>query len=689
MILNLIILLILFILFITYQGFKILFSTKDTLFKNIVKLFALLGATFIFVNICLSLYIYYSLMNSKGLRGPTGIQGLNGKKGNKGLCTSNCGQQVCYDLISTNINKYLKGQNLNELKNKLLKDKINKICFSDKYLGFLHSENPNKPNEKELINYIETIFKKWIDKILKYNKGKSFLNSIESTESYFGPINIESNPFYEIKKYEIWDWGEPYKFNPIIRHQNIKEQDLPEVVGDLEVIFTNDYEEPIIINKVIKDKYGPKDCKHNQLGDNNTNPRNISKCLTDTVNPIEIWKRIEYVDYKNNISFYNISEKYTNNLNKTNTNKFYKVGTIWRGGTNNTDKLKKKSILVKDRGTDNLKEPQRFELIWSTEKFTKELNITKTDPDYKLTPNIYIYRPIPPDGYISLGDYVSNKNENNIKDELQNFRCIKKSLVEPFDLDKNTIWDETGFKIIERDQQKSEPYTITLKPVNISPIGISNKEDEINNLGHKKINGMKLGGYNFFRASESPSHSPSKEKCWIIKPSTYNVVKTNDPDVPNNEFGIGWLGGKLRESKYSVYKSDLNLDFTPKGIIEPYEDAFDTKYFIEYNDKTKTYLILRKKNSNFEYLNNNTIEFVSEDNNNNSNYQWIINTINNIEDKYYLITIQPKENQTKYLDNNNTLQPSPYKWKLYPSTSYSDLEPTEEEEEQEEEEFNS
>ena len=24
------------------------------------------------------------------------------------------------------------------------------------------------------------------------------------------------------------------------------------------------------------------------------------------------------------------------------------------------------------------------------------------------------------------------------------------------------------------------------------------------------------------------------------------IVKTGDPQVPNNEFGIGWLGGKLR-----------------------------------------------------------------------------------------------------------------------------------------------
>jgi hypothetical protein len=677
MLLNLIILLVLFVLFIIYQSVLILFNNNQSNFQNSVKLFALIGGCLIFFNIVLNLYIYNSLMNTKGLVGPRGIEGKQGKVGDKGLCNADCGEKVCYKLVYDGINDHLKNKYVKNLKNNFLINKINKICFSEKYTSFLHSADPNKPTEKELIDYIQDTFNTWIDIIASNNKGPKFIETPEYEETYFDP---NTGPFNEIKKYELWDWGEPYRFKPITRQQCALDEELPKVNAELELYFTKDYVK-VYKNDEIETMYGPEDCPFNQLGEGRTNPREISSCLYDKYNSEKVWKIYEFINYKNNIGFY---EPELNKINTDTKQQYYIVGTVWTG-TNKEVELGKETIVVRDTGKDNLREPIEWKKIWSEGDIAKDKII---DPIMKSkVSSITIWRPVPPDGYSSLGDFVTHDEDSN-STARNNFRCIKTDLLETYQLDNTSVWDTSGFKVKNKTKITDDTTNFSQPKISIYPIGISDRNEEIQYLGHKKTQSIKLGGYNFFRISNSQTGSKSKEPCFRIKPSSYTIVKTGDPKTPDNEYGIGWLGGKMRESKYSTYKSDLKLDFFPRGIIEfTGANPNNLKYYIEaiesLDSSTKQYFILQnnKKNpENFDYmyaLKDIEIEWKSgitntNDIKNDPTFIWHIDNIQ-LKDNYYLVTISNNDTYLNLNNNNLELTETQNKWKLYPSTNISDI----------------
>ena len=366
---NILILLVLYILGCIYVILTLLFG-KDTFFKNLSNTMAFIVIALLIFHFFLCSYIYISLTNAHGSHGPPGIEGKRGNDGKPGKCTSECGQQNCYTIITNNISTFLKDENRGTFENTFLKNKINKICFSDNYQGFLTSKLKQKPTEKELINYLNDTILKWIKIILsnKQKNGTRFLNNSDYDETYYDP-NI--TPFNEIKKYEIWDWGEPYKMKPIIRRQCTDKEQLPKSdISDLDIIYTNDYEEPIFTTQTRKNTYGPINCPYNQLGSDFSNPRDITKCFyynekNEVIKKENVWIHEEYIGFKRDISFYNISKRTING--KT----YYPIGTVWRGNKNpfrsNTTQLfygpSKKTILV----SGDIKHPVDFKKIWSSD----------------------------------------------------------------------------------------------------------------------------------------------------------------------------------------------------------------------------------------------------------------------------------------------------------------------------------
>ena len=557
MILNLILLFIIYIIFIIYYSLK-LFLGSESVIKNFNNTLAFLSVCTIIFNICLCLYIFYSLQNKKGDNGPKGIQGIMGKNGKDGICTAKCGQSACYSLVIEKVNKFLKDKNLGDIGNKFIMNKINKICFSDKYIGFLTSPSEKKPNEKTLIDYISDIVIEWVKQILSFKNGVKFLNTKELDESFYDK-NI--TPFKEIKKFEIWDWGDPYRFKPIIRQQCSNKKELPHSEeAALEILYTNNYDEPVFVNKLNPTLYGPDDCNYNQLGEQKTNPRNTEHCYyyndsTDNVDIKKTWKKEEYFSFSKDISFFNISKKTINN--KT----YYPVGTVWRGNNNIYKNEKKTSygppketILISELGTQP---PKDFELIWSTNDKICNNCIPSNN-------SFSIWRPIPPDNYVSLGDYITR---GDLKPETNSIRCIPKKCVQEIKiLDNSSVWTEEGFQKKEKSNPDSKAVIKEYsKRVSIWPVGITEKEEEITNISYKKINPLRIGGYNLFRSRDAhlkPRNSSGKG--WEIIPSCYNIVKTDDPKIPSNDLGIGWIGGKKRENKYSVFS---DLKYTLTGII--------------------------------------------------------------------------------------------------------------------------
>ena len=670
--LNLIILFFLFLSGIVFASFKILIGSEQFVDK-LNNTFAILAIGAIIVNICFCLYIYYSLLGKTGKLGPKGTRGKHGKSGKDGLCTSKCGKVACYSLVLKNIKGFMDEKNIGELNNTFFKNRLNKICFSEKYTGFLTNGNSKtKPNEKALIDYISELSIEWVKTILKFKNGTKFLNTPELDESFYDK-NI--TPFKEISKYEVWGWGGPYKFKPIIRQQCSNRKELPNAEqADLEIVYTNSYSKPVFVNKLNPTKYGPVDCPHNQLGENQTRD-DVPLCFyysdsDDQVTAKKTWKREQYNSFSQDISFYNLEPK------KINDKLYYPVGTVWRGSNNiyqneKKDRYgpKKETILVSDMNT---KPPVDFVKIWST-------NDKECDNCIPGENSFSVWRPIPPDNFVSLGDYI---NSGDIKPKLNVIRCINKKCVQEIKILNNTsVWDEKGFVKTEKPGLKSD--TITKKfsgKVSIWPIGITNNEEEISNYSYKKINPLRIAGYNLFRANNSYS-KPNKEngKGWEIKTSCYKVLKTDDPAVPSSDLGIGWLGGKQRDNSYSAF---TDLGYTMNGFVTNNDINKGDKlgFYIDHVKEDQYSLRgFNKTSGNFDrYLlsNETKISYTNEVNDSIHNSLWKINIIS---DKNKLIKIVSNNNKCLHQDIHtdgtislelNDCDQGGTQWKFSPSTGY-------------------
>ena len=677
---NILILFILYLLICIYICIKLLLN-DDVFFKKIINTMGFGVVALTIFHIFYSSYIYLSLKDSHGIPGPQGIEGKPGKEGKKGICNSECGQQSCYTIVLNNVNSFLKKEGIGSCDNMFLKNKINKLCFSDNYQGFLTSKLKKKPTEKDVIGYISDTVLKWIKIILsnKQQNGVQFLNNPDYDESYYDP-NI--TPFNEIKKYEIWDWGEPYKIKPIIRRQCTDQEQLPKSdISDLDIIYTNNYEEPLFISKTRKNTYGPIDCPYNQLGSDFSNPRDITKCYTyDSNNSVistqDVWLREEYIGFKRDISFYNVKKRIVKG--KT----YYPVGTVWRATSNKyRSELNKtaygphkKTILVAGK----ISFPIDFKKIWSSS------DCEKCVPDkYTIT----VWRPIAPKGYVCLGDFVSRGTEPPEKEAIA---CISESCVSELPLKKNSdVWNTDGFMKRIKKKSNSKGNIVSYKGSNVSiwPIGITEKEEEILNLSYKKINPLRIGGYNLFRANNSFLKPTTKSSMgWEIKSKCYTIMPTQDPDIPNNDMGTGWLGGKQRDTMFSVFPF---LKYTINGILDAYPVKSNESFYIEHVEGNFYSLKGADKNTGLfnSYLreNHTSINRIKDTNYDRSvnQLQWEIDIQEKItenDNTYPIIKLKSKSNNKCILQNTSPDGTLDYSlvncdtdgtlWKFTPSTGF-------------------
>ena len=272
MVINYILLCVLVFIFLLVNTIKIIYKTKGG-FETTIEVVGYWIFALLLIHFFYCVFIYFNVKALKGSDGPPGLDGPPGEPGTDGKCLANCGQKVCNSIIVNNINKHFKKNSTSTLniRNQLILDRINKICFSKNYYSMLISKHENRPNEKELIEYIEKIFKIWIDLILKNFRGQEFLLNEGAQPNFFGRNN---NPFDEIEKYDIWSWGDNYKFKPIVRIQCAKKTNKPSgATQEIYLFYSNKDYETVFLSNVNENTYGPVDCPYNQLGQDFTNPR--------------------------------------------------------------------------------------------------------------------------------------------------------------------------------------------------------------------------------------------------------------------------------------------------------------------------------------------------------------------------------------------------------------------------------
>lgn len=532
-------------------------SNASLLLYKIFHLLCFVIMIALLYNIYISISYYYTTRDIKGMRGDRGIPGLMGKSGRNAKCSFKCGQKICYGSIKQYLNKIYKKEtgSKENIKNIYFMNHLNKICNSKAYDTILRKQHKNQPNEKKLINYIKKHAEECLLLILKHEKGKDFLSTPDVNFSVFPE---ESTPLTEIKKYDIWSWGDSgHVTKPIIRKQCTLKSELPKPDDPpLKIVYTNNYRS--IYNSKVKDNiWGPSSCPNNQLGESKSNPKNLKYCISKRNNRISylpLYKSKEYKKSKEEVSLY-----HPNIYTSKKGNIFYPVGSVWRGKEDH----KKPINYVKNPGSNNIcdtntdngpgketilisgdiKSPKNYKKIWSS----------KTCKKCQDGNDVSVWRPVAPSGYTCLGDVViAGQNKPSLIDN-DYVKCVPSKCVEEEKLGKK-VWDSKGMgykSYINNNSyiKKKSSASEYMAPLTLWQSGSYNAQEEYNN--RENINFDDDNGYNLFRSSNNTSKPNIKKytikgKCLYHPktPSLYKQLKQSD---------LGLIGGTYRDSKYSIF----------------------------------------------------------------------------------------------------------------------------------------
>ena len=391
-----------YILFIATIGILIAIGVGISLSKGIenfieyVLFWILYIVTLVtFINIILLGKFYFTMKNKSGIPGDRGPQGDSGDKGDIGICDPNCRDNICANKLNELIvNKLTSANNgaVVKMNNIYIKSKIQQMCASDEFKQLAPYNGP-----QNLINYITTIWSMWFDMIYEAGGVKYFQNV--GAESDFEWMT--TNPFDEIKKYDVYYWGMGKSYRPQIIDKCYSTNDgntpnTDSITTILRVSNSNLYENVIYIDDIVK------------------------------TNRISFWRANQFT-YKGavyypvgDIAFKNFDRK-TSNRSERRVGDF-KIPSSTLGGPDS------KTIIV----SGDLEGPIDYEMIW-------------TNSEYKGT-SFWIWRPIPPIGYTALGDVVTDSEDKPPTGNNAPIRCVPSTYVTIDSANKTDIWDSTGSK---------------------------------------------------------------------------------------------------------------------------------------------------------------------------------------------------------------------------------------------------
>ena len=386
----------------------------------------------------------------------------------------------------------------------------------------------------------------------------------QNTKWFADPNGLErydwktQNPFIEIKKYDIFYWGDTRKFKPLKNKICQKDLDTNSVPISsnlpLATLKTNDYEEV----------YDDKD--------------------SEGSNPMKVFRPKKY-EYSGKIYYpigdiieIGISEKRRDKIG-IKKDQFTRVGDLEfvSGESNGPDK---ETILV----SGDVVDPIDYKLMWRDQKYTNAFmdeirrGVNAVGSGYMEASSGYgagrIWKPVPPEGYVCLGDIVTNYYPPNHPDRIEflkynkevNIKCIPEDCV--VELGKSYVLDHKK-KIWYVDNEvkqvvfNGEAYTI----------GSGESANSSNS-------------YNLFRA-DNMSYVDKKGKVLKTKGEPFYKIKTNcsrnkrtqqrktvDPDYET--IGLGWYGTPANDNpKYSIYNF---MGLIPEGMIEHTRDK--NRYYV-------------------------------------------------------------------------------------------------------------
>ena len=543
-----------------------------------------------------------------------------------------------------------------KIRNQFFINKIRSICNSPEYQETLEIELKNKPNEKKLIEFLSETIVKWIRTLMTFTYikeennelsygGMRFLLTRESdinvfhkyldSENYRNSFSktelVKMNPIYELKKYDIWNWNQPYTNVPLIFEKCDRFEEPP--IGRepiLSVIKTNNYEK-VYDSRVKKSKWYSTDtyCPFNQLGEFNENPENKKECVFYDTNSqghdyLEgrqpAWKAIEFTQPKS-LGLYHpksipknqleepdikIKNKVKNEYFKDDNGRYYyPLGSVWSGNIlgderpdanefnpkskeSNTGNLgngpEKNTILV----TGDVVDPVDYQKVWNSKGDGKGCTDCQDD-------EATIWKPIPPEGYICLGDVVVAGNE---KPDIANealIKCVPEKCVAKIPI-KTKVWDAELLtkKIFAEDATTMES---AIHPIHKFFLILN---DRFNAIDYGDISSVKIAKGDLYSIiddlikEEEKRANSSKVNNNYLNPysSTLNIkklkaFKTSDFVQKYPIKSLSTVQDLFHNKKRNLYSIHKQINYTTKKILENYQQRFESLKDLGFSD-TKT-----------------------------------------------------------------------------------------------------
>ena len=416
------------------------------------------------------------------------------------------------------IKKFMSGMDKRyKIRNDYMVKKINKICNSNEYLEALERKHRNKINEMQLIEYIKDILEEIIIYLIQFRvrktdglsegeeskviyAGLNFLLTKTATENYFdlykqktdeGKIVQIKSPILELKKYDIYRWGEKYINSPLLIEKCSADFRLPAgKEQELNLVSSNNYLQ--VYNSKVKDDIfysGFKQscqtyCPYNQMGREGKNLENRKECIYYNINdrghrnlrgthpswvekqfmkppPLGLYHPNNSVDTVNadgeptkgyfqddrKIYYYPVGSVWTARIEKErkNRNDFSPISNNKASG-HSGEGPEKETILL----SGNLLPPVDYKKIWNS---TEGLPVG-IENKCQVHESITIWEPIPPKGYVCMGHIVS---QFSTKDELfspdnRTVMCVPESCVIKIPIGRK-IWDSEKLIIKEMGEK--------------------------------------------------------------------------------------------------------------------------------------------------------------------------------------------------------------------------------------------
>lgn len=609
---------------------------------------------------------FWSVIRKK--TGPIGIRGPKGDAGNRGSlgkCSMNSSNAICMLEITKMMNELFQKEEKDKIDNKRLdidykedddinetKKKIKSIITKDNLLinGFMRrklatickSIQFDVLNEvlvgegkgpRYLIDYLKGIFKEWF--YLIYNQNQKWFLDSDGTIRYDWKSD---NPFNEIKKYDIYYWGDTRRFRPLINNicqSGIQENNtLPSSHNNsrLQILKTNDYKEV-----------------YNDLESGSTNALKVFRPN------IHKYNDTEYHPLGDVAVAGNLKDRKKLGIKE---NSMTRIGDLEYDKSSETNNgPDKETILI----TGDVADPVGYELMWRDQKdSTSWMNslrkgasaLTSTSFDDNSYGPGRLWKPIAPQGYTCLGDVATqyyppdhpNRSQYLKYNKDVNIKCLPSDCVEPVD-EQEIINNERLIWNVNRDNNSDVVFNGS-----VYTLGENEEATSGNN-------------YNLFRTSDF-SYIDRKGNTISKKGDTYYKIKksclsgsrqkTKEVETQFENIGIGWYGTPANsDPKYSIFHF---MGLVPEGVIEN-SYTYNKYYIVHYggvelncynihtfNDATSKY------DKAYEIDPDNGDVYSRKIKKNYKKQQW---RIKKQDDKYYLESVYNQRILAANIESNN------------------------------------